>query len=97
MLTNNVREWQPIWRGALRRSTSCSSSSSTPASRARASPSREIYARTLARLDLPGDQCAFVDDVEVNVTAAREAGMHGIHFRDTAQVVAELDPLVLAA
>ena len=29
------------------------------------------------------------------MTAAREAGMHGIHFRDTAQATAELEALVL--
>ena len=33
--------------------------------------------------------------VEVNVDAARELGLHGIHFRDTDQVIAELDALVL--
>ena len=31
------------------------------------------------------------------MTAAREAGMHGIHFRDTAQATADLETLVLAA
>ena len=62
---------------AAARSTSCSSSSSTPASRACRKPEPEIYALTLERLGLPGEACAFVDDVEVNVTAARDAGMHG--------------------
>ena len=58
-------------------------------------PEPEIYALTLERLGLPAGACAFVDDVEVNVAAAREAGMHGIHFRDTDQAIAELDALVL--
>jgi len=38
--------------------------------------------------------CAFVDDVEVNLPPARAAGMHAIHFRETSQVVAELEALV---
>jgi FMN phosphatase YigB (HAD superfamily) len=33
----------------------------------------------------------FVDDLEINVEGARKAGMHGVHFRDTAQAVAEID------
>ena len=60
-------------------------------------PEPEIYALTLERLGLPGEACAFVDDLEVNLPPARAAGMHAIHFRDTAQAVAELDALVLAA
>jgi putative hydrolase of the HAD superfamily len=57
-------------------------------------PEPEIYALTLGRLGLAAGDCAFVDDVEVNVVAAREAGMHAIHFRETDQVIAELDALV---
>jgi putative hydrolase of the HAD superfamily len=57
-------------------------------------PEPEIYALTLERLVLPGDACAFVDDLEHNVTAARDAGMHGIVYRDTAQAIAELQALL---
>ncbi len=93
VLTNNVREWQPIWRprfeiDALFELVVDSGFEGTR------KPEPEIYARTLSRLDLAGEDCAFVDDVEVNVTAAREAGMHGIHFRDTAQATADLEALV---
>ena len=56
-------------------------------------PEPEIYAIVLERLGLPAEACVFVDDLEVNVTGARDAGMHGVHFRDTAQAVAEIDAL----
>ena len=56
-------------------------------------PEPEIYALTLERLGLPAEACVFVDDLEPNVEAAREAGMHGIVYRDTAQAIAELDAL----
>ena len=54
----------------------------------------EIYAITLERLGLPAAACAFVDDLEHNVEGAREAGMHGIVFRDNAQAIAELTSLL---
>ena len=56
-------------------------------------PEPEIYALTLERLGLPAAACVFVDDLEPNVVAAREAGMRGIVYRDTAQAIAELDAL----
>ena len=91
--TNNVREWQPKWLptipGDLFELIVDSGFEGTR------KPEPEIYAIVLQRLVLPGDACVFVDDLEVNVTGAREAGMHGVHFRDTAQAVAEIDALVL--
>ena len=96
VLTNNVREWQPIWRPRFEIDELFELVVDSGFEGTR-KPEPEIYALTLERLGLSGEDCAFVDDVEVNVTAAREAGMHGIHFRDTAQATAELEALVLAA
>ena len=90
ILTNNVREWHDAWRTkfAIDDLFELVVDSGFEGTR---KPEPEIYARTLARLELPASACAFVDDVEVNVTAARELGMHAIHFRETAQAIAELD------
>ena len=49
-----------------------------------------IYALTLARLDLPAEACVFIDDLEHNVVAARECGLHAVHFRDTEQTIDEV-------
>jgi putative hydrolase of the HAD superfamily len=57
-------------------------------------PEPEIYALTLDRLGLPASSCVFVDDIDLNCDAAREAGMHAVHFRDTEQAVADLEALL---
>lgn len=41
-------------------------------------PQPEIFARAAELLDLPTSECLFVDDFEVNVAAAREAGMEAL-------------------
>ncbi|MEX2226353.1 MAG: HAD family phosphatase [Dehalococcoidia bacterium] len=46
-----------------------------------AKPEPHIYALAAKRLGLPPQECVFIDDLEANVNAAREAGMHGICFR----------------
>ena len=58
-------------------------------------PDPEIYAIVLERLRLPAEACAFVDDVARNVEAARELGFAAVHFRDTAQAIAELTSLLM--
>lgn len=93
ILTNNVREWHEAWRTRLRVDELFELVVDSAFEGTR-KPEPEIYALTLARLGLPGEACAFVDDLEVNVVAARAAGMHAIHFRTTDQVIAELDALV---
>jgi putative hydrolase of the HAD superfamily len=46
-----------------------------------AKPEPRIYALAAQRLGLPPEECVFVDDLEANVNAAREAGMQGICYR----------------
>lgn len=94
LCTNNVREWEPLWRAKLPIDEVFEVVVDSAFVGTR-KPEPEIYAITLERLGLPGEACAFVDDVEINVAAAEAAGMHGVHFRDTAQAIAELDELVL--
>lgn len=65
-----------------------------------AKPEPRIYALAAERLGLPPEQCVFIDDLERNIEAAREAGMHGVHFRvdnghDLEQQLAELDVVPL--
>jgi len=89
LCTNNVREWEPLWRAKLPVDELFEVVVDSAFVGTR-KPEPEIYAITLERLSLPATACAFVDDLEVNVEAAREAGMHGIVFRDTAQAITEL-------
>jgi putative hydrolase of the HAD superfamily len=93
LCTNNVREWEARWRAMLPIDEVFEFVVDSAFVGTR-KPEPEIYAITLERLGLPAEACAFVDDLEVNVAGAERAGMHGIHFRDTAQVVAELERLL---
>jgi epoxide hydrolase-like predicted phosphatase len=57
-------------------------------------PDPRIYALTCARLGLRAGEVAFLDDLEANVAGARAAGMHGVHYRDNAQAIAEIEALL---
>jgi putative hydrolase of the HAD superfamily len=93
LCTNNVREWEPLWRSMLPIDDVFEVVVDSAFVGTR-KPEAEIYAITLERLGLPADACAFVDDLAVNVDAAREAGMAAIVYRDTAQAIAELEALL---
>ena len=93
LCTNNVREWEPLWRPKLPIDDVFDVVVDSAFVGTR-KPEPEIYAITLERLGLPATACAFLDDLEVNVEAARAAGMHGIVFRDTARAIAELTSLL---
>lgn len=93
MLTNNVREWEPRWRALLPVDElfELVVDSAFVGSR---KPEPEIYALTLERLGLPAEACAFLDDIDVNVAAARDAGMAAIRFETTTQAIADLDAVL---
>jgi len=93
LCTNNVREWEPLWRPKLPIDELFEIVVDSAFVGTR-KPEPEIYAITLERLGLPAEACAFVDDLELNVEAANNAGMHGVHFRDTQSAIAELTALL---
>jgi putative hydrolase of the HAD superfamily len=93
LCTNNVREWEPLWRAMLPFDDVFEVVVDSAFVGTR-KPEPEIYALTLDRLGLPAAACVFVDDLERNVEAARDAGMEGIVFRDTGQAIAELEALL---
>jgi putative hydrolase of the HAD superfamily len=89
LLTNNVREWEPVWRSMLPVDEIFELVVDSAFVGCR-KPERRIYEIALERLDLPAASCLFVDDVEVNVEAARELGLAAIHFRANDQAIPEL-------
>jgi putative hydrolase of the HAD superfamily len=95
MLTNNVREWEPLWRAKLPIDEIFEVVVDSAFVGLR-KPDPAIYATVLERLALPAEACVFVDDVAVNVEAARKCGFAVVHFRDTRQAIAELDALLAA-
>jgi putative hydrolase of the HAD superfamily len=89
MLTNNVREWEPLWRSMLPVDEIFETVVDSGFVGCR-KPESEIYAITLDRIQLPAQSCLFVDDVEVNCEGAKKAGMSAVHFQDTVQAIADV-------
>jgi putative hydrolase of the HAD superfamily len=59
-------------------------------------PDPAIYRVCLEALGVPARQALLIDDREVNITAARAVGMHGIVFHSVEQLQTELEPFGLA-
>jgi putative hydrolase of the HAD superfamily len=91
LLTNNVREWEPHWRAML----PIDEIFDVIVDSARVGlrkPEPQIYDLTVERLDdgISPSECLFVDDVEVNVEAARKLGMAAVHFLSNDQAIPEI-------
>ena len=89
MLTNNVREWEPLWRPMLPVNEIFEVVVDSGFVGCR-KPESRIYELTLERLGEPAEACLFVDDVLVNVEGARKAGLHAVHFQDNEQAIPEI-------
>jgi putative hydrolase of the HAD superfamily len=89
LLTNNVREWEPRWRPKWPIDELFETVVDSGFVGMR-KPDPEIFRLTLRRLELPADVCVFIDDLEHNVVAARECGLHAVHFVDNDQALAEV-------
>jgi putative hydrolase of the HAD superfamily len=89
MLTNNVREWEPLWRSMLPVDEIFETVVDSGFVGCR-KPESRIYELTLERIALPAEACLFVDDVLVNVEGARRAGLRAVHFQDNEQAIAEI-------
>ncbi|MGN6587866.1 MAG: HAD family hydrolase [Solirubrobacterales bacterium] len=89
MLTNNVREWEPLWRSMLPVDEIFEEIVDSAFVGCR-KPEPRIYELTLERIGLPAEACLFVDDLHPNIEGARAAGMRAVHFRDNEQAIAEI-------
>ncbi len=88
--TNNVREWEPLWRAKLPVDELFEVVVDSGFVGAR-KPEPRIYEITLERLDVPASEALFIDDVELNCQVARELGMEAIWFRSSEQAIAEAE------
>jgi putative hydrolase of the HAD superfamily len=96
ILTNNVREWEPLWRSKLPVDEIFDVVVDSAFVGMR-KPDREIFELTLARLGLSARECVFVDDTEINCQAARDLGMAAVLFRSSQQAIAEVEAVLGAA
>lgn len=90
LLTNNVREWEPLWRAKLPVDEIFETVVDSAFVGMR-KPDPEIYELTLARLGgiRPGE-CLFVDDTAANCEAARALGWSAVHHVDNATSIAQI-------
>ena len=93
LLTNNVKEWEPLWRSMLPVDDLFETVVDSAFVGCR-KPDPRIYHLTLDRVGLPPEACIFIDDMEINCKAAEEIGIHAVHFRETAQARAEVHALL---
>jgi putative hydrolase of the HAD superfamily len=90
LLTNNVREWEPLWRTMLPVDEIFEVVVDSGFVGCR-KPDREIYDLTLERMGgLAAEECLFIDDTDVNCDAARDLGMSAVHYRHNAQAIPEI-------
>ena len=89
MLTNNVREWEAMWRAMLPVDEIFETVVDSAFVACR-KPEPRIYEITLERLGLRAESCLFIDDILVNVEGAEALGLNAVHFRDNEQAIAEI-------
>ena len=62
-----------------------------------AKPERRIFELTCERLGVRPAEIVFLDNVESNVAAAREFGIHAILFRETKEAIADIQACLQAS
>jgi len=88
--TNNVREWEGLWRAKLpvEEIFDVVVDSAFVGTR---KPERRIYEITLERLGVEPAAALLIDDVEINCAAAAELGMATVWFRSNEQAIGEIE------
>ena len=97
LLTNNIREWEPLWRAKLPEIDELFETVVDSGFVGMRKPEPGIYELTLERLGgVAAAECVFLDDLEVNCEAARELGMSAVRFATTDQAIADLEAVIAA-
>jgi putative hydrolase of the HAD superfamily len=88
--TNNVREWEPLWRAKLPVDEIFDVVVDSGFVGTR-KPEPRIYEITLERLGVAAPAALLIDDIEVNCAAARELGLGAVWFRSNEQALADVE------
>ncbi len=88
--TNNVREWEPLWRAKLPVDEIFDVVVDSAFVGAR-KPEPRIYELTLERLGVPAENALMIDDIEANCHAARALGMEAVWFQGTEQAISDIE------
>jgi putative hydrolase of the HAD superfamily len=92
ILTNNIREWGPIWRASIPIEIFDVVVDSCEVGLRKPDPA--IFLLTCERLGVSPEAAVFLDDTLRHVAAAREVGMRGIVVGGPAEAIAELDAIL---
>jgi putative hydrolase of the HAD superfamily len=93
LLTNNVREWEPLWRSMLPVDEIFEEIVDSAFVGCR-KPEARIYEMTLERIGMRAEDCLFIDDLHPNCEGAEAIGMRAVHFRDNEQAIGEIRRLL---
>ncbi len=88
--TNNVREWEPLWRSMLPVDEIFQVVVDSGFVGMR-KPEPEIYRLTLDGLGVAAGAALLIDDIELNCQGARELGIGAVWFRSNEQAIAEVE------
>jgi putative hydrolase of the HAD superfamily len=88
--TNNVREWDRLWRAMLPVDEIFDVVVDSAFVGVR-KPEPRIYELTLERLGIGAAAALFIDDIEINCDAARAMGMRAVWFQSSEQAIADTE------
>jgi putative hydrolase of the HAD superfamily len=88
--TNNVREWEPLWRAKLPVDEIFDVVVDSAFVGTR-KPEPRIYEITLERLGVAAESALLIDDIELNCTAATELGLRAVWFQSTEQAIQDTE------
>jgi len=88
LLTNNVREWEPLWRAKLPEIDELFEVVVDSGFVGLRKPDPAIFELTLERLGgVAAERCVFLDDLDVNCEAARALGMAAVRFESAERAI----------
>jgi epoxide hydrolase-like predicted phosphatase len=95
ILTNNIKEWGPFWKGSIPIDLFDLVVDSCEVGLRKPDPA--IFQLTCERLDVAPEAAVFLDDTRIHVESARKVGLHAVLVRDPLEAIAELDAILESA
>ena len=92
ILTNNIKEWGPFWKGSIPLDLFDLVVDSCEVGLRKPDPA--IFELTCERLGVAPGAAVFLDDTRVHVESARKVGLQAVLVRDAVEAITELDALL---